>query len=71
MTVPAGDSLTVVINTTSTAAIGEAFGLEVESFSTTDYDDATAVPEPSIGALLGAGALLGGVAVYRRRRAAA
>ena len=67
VTVPTGDSLTVVVNTTSAAAIGEAFGLQVESFSTKDYTDA--VPEPSTWAMLGAGIVVGGVMVRRGRRA--
>jgi hypothetical protein len=66
VTVPAGDSLTVVINTTSPTAIGETFGLEVEAFSSTDYTDS--VPEPSVVAMLGAGLVFGGAAAYRRRR---
>ena len=71
VTVPAGDSLTVVVNTTSAAALGESFGIEVEAFSDTEYTDATpgAVPEPSTWAMLGATAL-GGLAVFRRRKQA-
>ena len=71
VTVPAGSSLTVVVNTTSAAALGENYAIDVEAFSTKDYTDITAVPEPSTWTLLGAGALLGGVAVVRRQRKAA
>ena len=72
VTVPAGDSLTVVVNTTSATALGENFGIEVEDFSDTEYDPATpaAVPEPSTWAILGASALLGGLAMFRRRKQA-
>ena len=68
VTVPAGSSLTVVVNTTNAAALGENYAIDVEAFSTKDYTDITAVPEPSTWALLGAGTLLGGVAVVRRQR---
>ena len=69
VTVPVGDGLTVVVNTTDPAAIGEGFSLEVEDFSTTSYTKATplGVPEPGTWAMLGAGALLGGLAMFRRR----
>ena len=69
VTVPTGDSLTVVVNTSAATALGESFGIEVESFSDTAYTDATlaAVPEPSTWAMIGASAL-GGLAVFRRRK---
>ena len=71
VTVPVGDSLTVVVNTSAATGIGESFGIEVEDFSTTSYANATpgAVPEPSTWAMLGASAL-GGLAVFRRRKQA-
>jgi hypothetical protein len=68
VTLTPGESLTVVVNTTATAALGEAFGLRVEDFSSTDYTDM--VPEPSTWAMLGVGLVLGGVAVARRRSVA-
>jgi hypothetical protein len=73
VTVPAGDSLFVVVNTTSAAALGEDFGIQVESFSTKQYDNGTPlppVPEPTTWALLGAGVMVVGASVYRRRQAA-
>ena len=68
ITVPTGDSLVLVVNTTAAAGLGETFRLRGEYFSDTMYTDPTAVPEPSGMALLGAGGALGLGAVIRRRR---
>ena len=71
VTIPAGSNLTVVINTSAATGVGENYGLQVEAFSSKDYTDAIlgAVPEPSTWAMLGAGIVVGGVMVQRRRRA--
>ncbi len=71
--VPAGASLTVVVNTTNATALGETFGIQIEDFTDTEYTDAiNTAPEPSTWATFGVGGLvLGGVTVSRRRKAAA
>lgn len=59
VTVPLGDSLVVVVNTTSSAGLGETFRLNGEYFADTQFTDPAVVPEPSTYALLlGAGLVL-------------
>lgn len=75
VTVPVGDSLVIVLSTAGPAngnvgtGIGTPYTLEVENFSSTDYDPVTAVPEPSTWALLGLGAMGAAVVALRRRTA--
>ena len=54
VTVPAGQDLVVVVNTTAAAALGETYGIDIEDFSTKDYANAVAgaVPEPSSWVML-------------------
>ena len=75
VTVPVGDSLVVVLATAGTvdptsniaAGAGTAYNLEVENFSTTEYGPvASAVPEPSSFAAVGAGLVSLGFAARRR-----
>lgn len=82
VTIPAGSGFTVVVNTTSAAGIGEAYGIIVSAYATTDYTDATITaaprsstpaptPESAAWAMLDGGTLTDDGAASRRRRALA